>query len=354
MNIIISSLVLISSFPVYAAGGYVVRQGDTILKISDRALGIKNDQKDMRRYEFARSIIAANPDLKDPNVLHPGQTLMVPQNDTRQPSAAAPAVPVAPPPPPPAPATPPAPEPVAAPAPAPAPPPAPALAAMPPEHHEETSDFLVVQPRVQYHHFKIKNEEAEQEFKLDSQPNPGLGVAFGKAVAADMHLLLLAGLDYTRLKSLHGETDAALDGRTQWLKNFAVGLEWHPVHALKVEVLGLYNDRLFILPVEDRYEAKSVAVPGAELALKWSALHLSRSVLGLGVAGEYFGAVSKDGHSYKSVVDPVGSLFWETARGPRHLNYGVTLNFAPNAQHPAGMEQEVETFGLNMNLIFPL
>ena len=78
-----SILVIVPVFS-WAQTQYVVRKGDTLLKIADKSLGATK-KTDPRRYEVAKKIRELNPNMKNPNALEPGETIVVPA-DTKTPA----------------------------------------------------------------------------------------------------------------------------------------------------------------------------------------------------------------------------------------------------------------------------
>lgn len=343
MNTFLISIAMLFSFSVAADTTYVIRPGDTILKISDRL--IESSKSSLNRYQMARRIRAKNPKIKDFNSLTPGEVINLPEDAT---AVAKPAV---------------VPEPVEEPAPAVAQPTPvateeaekapPARDAKIEEHNVEHhhANFLLIQPRFQMHEYGIDVESTHTHHKSEGHV-VGIGLGWGFAIGKKTHLLVLAGANHADLKKFSSET---LSETNQWIKNFGLGIEYHWLTHLKVELVAIYNEHLFILPeTTGGFAVKNVAVPGAELVFDWGFWHFTSSGLGLTAGVEYAGSVTKYGNKFKAAVEPLASLYWQTNR-PGRMNYRLAATYTLSGQSPEHeIEQHVTIIGLNFTMAVPL
>ncbi|MBX3021787.1 MAG: LysM peptidoglycan-binding domain-containing protein [Bdellovibrionales bacterium] len=337
---------------------YVVRRGDTVLKIADRQLGDTTGAKDPRRYALARQILAKNPDVKDGNALTIGQTLVIPGMPTKEAAAvtAAPPATVAQ-----APTTEPAEKAVVAEA---AHPVAAASAeAAPPVHQEHSTsvahgqhpDFWTLQPRVQMVDFHTKDRTTHEKVELHSQLFTGLGLGYGWALGDHSHLLFEVGANYAGVKAT-SHHDYSIQKKELWLKNFSFGYETRLTHSLHLHVVAQLNDYLILVPtsVASVYAVRSVQMPVAEVALGWSFLHMSSSVLGLGAAAEYVFPGKDAGVKYKTGFEPAATLYWQSENGADQVNYRVDVRYQPTAQKSDFIDQHGTGYGLRLGFVFPL
>lgn len=337
----------------FADSTHVVQQGDTILNIADRVIGIQNDKKDIRRYQFARKIIAKNPNLRDPNSLTPGQKLVIP--DYPKPQIPPPvfvqstqatleypteveATPVV--------ASKPEPQPQIVPE---LPPP---VKDTPLEHAEHHGGVFMIQPRVQLDHYEIKNKSSGQKASLSSKSNAGLTLGYGVAAGEKSHVMIEIGASNVQMKSF-SEEQLILDNNSVWLKNIALGFEIGLLSSVHLHLLAMVNDYPVIVPTEiDTYTVKSVMMPGAEAAFVWDFLHMESSAIGLSVAGEYLADGKVDSVKYSSGFEPAGTVFWKSEHGPQKTNYRVDLRYNVSAQKSELTEQHGESWGLRLGLSF--
>lgn len=330
---------------------YVVRPGDTLLKIADQNLG-NTDRNNPRRYEFVKKTIKMNPDLKNPNALEPGQTIVLPteapaKKETHGEHAEA-AVAAAPPPTPVAEPTP-APTPVAV-----LPPPtnvtnpmqtpvaeatppaeAPKETVAPTDSHKEASahhNFIFVQPRFQMIDLVAKDEVTHTKAKMKSKSSVGLDLQYGVILSERFHLLFQAGVTSTQFGDLEGVV-GTVNHKSETLKNFAAGVAFEATHSLHLDLMAFYAEHTFLLPpTTTEYKLEAIAIPGAELNISWDFYSGSSSIFGISAIGEYLSAVKKDEVEYKSTVEPFGSLYWKSKLGPDRVNYKVTLTYKQGHQ----------------------
>lgn len=357
-------LLLAAPTMVRADTSYTVRRGDTILKIADRALGIVNDTKDPRRYEFARKIQAKNPQLKNPNGLEPGMILVIPD----APAAAARPVPeVVKPttvgaaeaevklPPAPVAAVEPEPEtePVPAPAPAPAHPSVPEASGLSHDKPQGHGDFISVQPRIQSAKIHVKDLATEAETTVQTKSSFGLDLQYGKVVGEHAVILVNAGVTSTQFKDL--EEGLSMNHMSETLKNFGVGFAYGLTSSLHLDMMFSFIDRTYVLPHDaTSYELESILIPGADINLSWNFWQAPSFVLGVSAIGEYIGAARKDDIDYKSTFEPVGALYWMSQRGSDKLNYRLTATYRKGHQKTSLTEQHEEAGVLGFAVIFPL
>lgn len=343
MKSMIAALFIIPGLA-WAQTEYVVREGDTLLKIADRSLG-SLDKKDPRRYEFANTLIKLNPTLKNPNALVPGQTILVPTTATASLKKAAvkettPAKeadkmaslkPVAAK----AEAIAAKPEPqIAAAAPATAPastaPAAPAKADHAKESHSQESahhNFFFVQPRYQTVKLSSKDEATGTEAIMNSTSSMGLDVQYGVVLNSRWHLLFQAGVTSTQFGDIKDGV-GTVNHKSEMLKTFAAGIAYEATPSLHMDLLALYTEQSFLLPpTATDYSLQAIAFPGAELNISWDFYSGARNTFGLSAIGEYLAAVSKDGVDYKSALEPYGALYWKSNYGHDRLNYKVTFTY---------------------------
>lgn len=350
---LIAALLIIPAFA-WSQTEYVVRNGDTLLKIADKALG-NSDRKDPRRYEFVKGLIKLNPSLKNPNALVPGQTILLPTDAVAAKETPAKEVAVKEAPVKEAPATEAAAnekvqslKPVAAaaeaiaakPAPqiaAPAPTPAPAAAEAKPaseekpvaeaKHEEAHHNFIFVQPRYQTVKLVSEEEATATEATMKSTSSVGLDLQYGVILNSRWHLLFQGGVTSTQFGNI---TDgvSTVNHKSEVLKSFAAGVAYEATPSLHLDLLALYTEQSFLLPVTaGDYELKAVAFPGAELNASWDFYTGASNIFGVSAIGEYLAAVTKDSVEYKSILEPYGALYWKSNKGPDHVNYKVTLTY---------------------------
>lgn len=338
---LIAALLIIPAFA-WSQTEYVVRNGDTLLKIADKALG-NSDRKDPRRYEFVKGLIKLNPSLKNPNALVPGQTILLPTEavaakeapakevavkeapvkeaaatetaanekvqSLKPVAAAAEAIAAKPAPP------------IAAPAPTPAPVPAEA------KHEEAHHNFIFVQPRYQTVKLVSEEEATATEATMKSTSSVGLDLQYGVILNSRWHLLFQGGVTSTQFGDI---TDgvSTVNHKSEVLKSFAAGVAYEATPSLHLDLLALYTEQSFLLPVTaGDYELKAVAFPGAELNVSWDFYTGASNIFGVSAIGEYLAAVTKDSVEYKSILEPYGALYWKSNKGPDHVNYKVTLTY---------------------------
>lgn len=385
--------VLLLTLPMQALAdtSYLVREGDTVLKIADKIIGAK---KDPRRYAVAKKILALNPGIEDSNLLSPGQSIVVPDSFDKKPSSASAEVvtkknpkvipvimdendkstveassddseemteaapgkqPIIVPPEDKAtsaaalesviaasakkseekpsiivPASPP-------------PPPPPSLA---------SSGFLLVQPLMDFSDYKITNKSTDREVNVKSRLSSGLRLQYGINLKSDLHFIVGLGADYTQLDQFDDGT-TSLAHTIQWQKTvnamlaYDLGTQWH----LLGKIEGA--DRLFVLPNgTNSFDTENVFIPGAALSINWDFLQTHSFLLGASVGGHYFGEASKDGITYKSSLDPSASLYWKS-RGLQTLNYRVGVDYLLRNQDTDTTKQREETFIFGLTIVAP-
>ncbi len=373
---------------------YIVREGDTLLKIADRSLGT-SDKKDSRRYEYAKNLIKLNPKLKNPNALVPGQTILLPgmapsiketavretapakeakavesppkevvtngKVGSLKPVAIATAVIAAQPAPPVAvPATT---VPVAPTTPLPEPKPEvhEALAKEAPAKKEELAKetpsaeavhrgFIFVQPR--YHLVKLTAEDdaTQSEATMKSNSSVGFDLQYGKIINERWHLLFQAGLTNTQFSEIEDNAGTVINHKSETLKSFGAGVAYEATPRLHMDLMALYTEQSFLLPeaTSGEYKLESIAFPGVELNISWDFYSGARNTIGLSAIGEYLGNATKDGIEYKSALDPYGALYWNSNYGPERVNYKVTLAYKRGHQETSvnKKKEDVSTLGI--------
>lgn len=351
-------LVSISSF---AQSSYTVQKGDTLLSIADKTLGITK-KKDPRRYEFAKQIQTLNPDLKNPNVLEPGDTLTLP-GSAKPVLAEKPVLiekpvveekPVA--------IEEPVTTPVAeeAPAPAPAPTPEPIAVPAPVDHelekahdtHSEHPDFFFVQARYQMLQFKAKDETTKTESTLPAGSSYGLDLQYGKILSETWHLLFQAGFTQTSFKDFK-EDGRTINHKSETLKFFGLGVAYELSHTLHLDLMATYADRTFLIPTTPTdYELKAHMIPGADLNISWDFYSADSNIFGVSAIGEYIASLKKDDIEYKSSVEPVYALYWKSNNGHEAFNYKATLTYKQGHQKTSVSEQHEDLTALALGVYF--
>jgi hypothetical protein len=352
---------------------YVVREGDTLLKIADRSLG-SVDKKDPRRYEYAKTLVKLNPELKNPNALVPGQTILLPGDpvslkqaavketapakETAAPEAEAPAVekvgslkPVAA-------ATAviaakPEPQVTVPPAPvAPLPAPSPSMEVKPEAHSAEAAHhgFIFVQPRYQTVKLTSENESTHTEATMKSNSSVGFDLQYGKIINERWHLLFQAGLTSTQFGDIEHGAGTVINHKSETLKSFGVGVAYEATPSLHVDLMALYTEQSFLLPEATlgEYKLEAIALPGVEFNISWDFYSGARNIIGLSAIGEYLGNATKDGVEYKSSLDPYGALYWKSNFGADRVNYKVTLTYKHGHQETSvnKKKEDVGTVGV--------
>ena len=349
---------------------YIVKKGDTLLSIADKSLGT-TDKKNPRRYEMAKQIQALNPQLKNPNVLEPGETLTLPglaeskPVPTPAPVIAAPiplpptdlpltpeTAPVAEAPvvaeePPPAPAEVPAPAIEAAPAPM-----APAAHAAAEEKHSEHPDFFFIQARYQMLKFKASDVTTKTESTLESKMSYGFDFQYGKILNEKWHLLAQAGITQTEFGDFK-EAGRTINHKKETLKFFGLGAAYELSRSLHLDFMATYADRTFLIPTTATdYELKAHLIPGADLNISWDFYHGDKNIFGISAIGEYIAELKKDNITYKSSVEPLGALYWKSNYGHDSLNYKATLTYKHGHQKTDVSEQYEDLTSLGVGLYF--
>lgn len=340
---------------------YVVRKGDTLLKIADKTLGAKSSQ----RYEFVKKIQNLNPELKNANAIEPGQTLKIP-SDTKavvvekavQPAAAPAEILPAPTPTPPAAETP-VPAPVA-PTPVITQTPLSAHASNPSPHdknvHEEASshsNFFFIQPRYQMLEIKTKELATKTNVSMKSQSSFGLDVQYGWILNDHFHLLFQAGLTQTQFNDIKGDTPVSVNHKKETLKSFAAGVAYEATHTLHLDLMLMYADRTFLLPATlPDYELEAVAIPAAELNVSWDFYAGDSNIFGLSAIGEYLLSAKKNGVDYKSAFEPFGALYWKLNYGHDNMNYKATLTYKHGHQKTSVSDQKEDLTALGFGFYF--
>lgn len=340
------AFILLFSTPAFSGAQtqYIVQKGDTVLKIADKNLGT-TERKDPSRYDYAKQIQKLNPEIKDLNLLLPGQTLIIPTKNKpaaveRQKIQVTPQ----------AIAAEPAPVPVVAPPPPLTEPPAHVVT-----HHEVENhrNFLFVQPRIQIVNLDVENLATETEAKLKSKTSFGLDLQYGKIINEKFHLLFQAGITQTNYKDIEGDA-TAIDHKSETSKAFGVGLAYEVTPALHLDFMMLYADHTFLLPgvVAAEYKLESVTIPGAELNVSWEFYSGSTNILGVSVIAEYIANYTKDEIDYKSALEPFGALYWKSNLGHDETNYKATLTYKHGHQKTNVSEQKEELASLGFGLYF--
>lgn len=368
-----SLFLLLFIFPAlsWAQTKYVVRRGDTLLKIADRALGSPNDP---RRYEFVKKIRKLNPDIANPNELEPGLSLNLPSTGPVVTKQKAP-VEVA--------------EPVTPPTPAPKIDPAPAVheqariqppeqelvhanpqpVAPAPQHEEKPhtqeqsahaaheaghSNFIFVQPRYQTVKLEAKELATETEATMKSKSSYGLDIQYGWILNENFHLLFQAGFTQTQFKDIEGEDPLiSVNHTSETLKSFALGIAYEATSTLHMDLMIMQAEHTFLLPeVLPAYELHAVAIPGAELNISWDLYSGSANIFGISAIGEYIGALKKDSVEYKSALESLGALYWKSNYGHDSTNYKVTLTYKHGHQDTDLTEQKEELATLGLGFYF--
>jgi hypothetical protein len=370
MNKLFSILTFFVAFSAtsFADTEYVVRPGDTVLRIADRALRI-TDRSDPRRFDFAKKILAQNPQIKNKNALEIGDKITIPATGERAVASEAPEKA-------------PAPEEIVEEKAVPekveesmapeavvpevkkvvleeepkvnAPKEVEPAKAHGSDREIEPSDFFAVEPRYVFNSYKVKDKQADKDLNLYSKVNAGIGFTYGKMLTHDLVLLFEAGAQYTQMRSLH-DPQGDLVEQSQWLKDFAIGVEYEIVYSLSVEAKATLADHLFILPRGGmEYAVEGVLIPGGEIALNWAFLQQRSFFIGIGVGAEYAGWASKSGRTYKSVIDPAASLYWQTRRGEHKTNYRLAATYSASGQSSDVTDQDGTNIGANFSFVFPL
>lgn len=365
----IVGLFLLISMSAEAQTQYVIRKGDTLLKISDRALGITN-RNDVRRYQYLRKLLALNPDLRNPNALEPGQTILVPTEGNSDEKAVAEEKPALapPPPPPPTPKAEEPPPPVVTETqtpldsasktktPVPQTSPLPSAPVAPPvveKKVDEHADFFVLQPRYQKLKIKAKDKATETEASMEATSSFGLDLQYGRIINERFHFLFQVGVTQTQFKDIESTTGAAVNHKSETLKSFAVGLAYEATHTLHLDVMAVFADRTFLLPATSPdYELAGVMLPGAEVNLSWDFFSGTTSIFGISAIGEYVANGKKGDVDIKSVFEPLGALYWKSNFGERRMNYKVTLTYKHGHQNTSISEQKEDLLGLGVGFYF--
>lgn len=327
---------------------YIVRKGDTLLKIADQNLG-NTDRNNPQRYEFVKKLIQLNPSLKNPNALEPGQTITLPtETPAKKQVVETPPEPVTAPAPTPA-VTLPAPTnvanplqspPVEAAAPAPETPKEPPAHALEPKPQSPAAEapknahhnFIFVQPRLQMIELTAKDELAHTKAKMKSKSSVGLDLQYGVILSDRFHLLFQAGVTSTQFGDLEGVV-GTVNHKSETLKNYALGVAFEATHSLHLDLMAFYAEHTFLLPpTATDYQLEAIAIPGAELNISWDFYSSNSNIFGISAIGEYLSTVKKDEVEYKSTLEPFGSLYWKSNRGPERVNYKVTLTYKQGHQ----------------------
>lgn len=377
----------------WAQTQYIVRKGDTLLKIADKSLGIA-DKNDPRRYEVVKKIRALNPELKDPNALEVGQTILVPSSEKGSTATAKSVAPKVPPvaptavaekvltpsseviksaeiqspaaeakleahpeltqsPAAPAVVEPPAVSPVAQPE-VPAPPSAETAKPQDAKRKESAHhNFLFVQPRYQTLKIKTKEIATETEASMTAKSSVGLDIQYGVVLNDRLHVLFQAGVTTTQFKDIEGDAAPIVDHKSETLKSFGLGVGYQLFSKLNVDFMMIYADRTFLLPEAlPDYKLHAVAIPGAELNISWDIYSGASNIFGISAIGEFIGALKKDHVEYKSTVDPVGAIYWKSNRGHERTNYKVTLMYKRGHQDTDISKQKEDLGVLGVGFYF--
>lgn len=331
---------------------YVVRKGDTLLKIADKALGANSSQ----RYEFVKKIRSLNPDLKNVNAIEPGQTLKIP-SDTKAVVVEKAVQPAA------------TPTPAAAETPAPAPvtsvpmitqTPLNAHASAPSTHEKNThgevsshSNFFFIQPRYQMLEIKTKELATKTNVSMKSQSSFGLDVQYGWILNDQFHLLFQAGITQTQFNDIKGDTPVSVNHKKETLKSFAAGVAYEATHTLHLDLMLMYADRTFLLPATlPDYELEAVAIPAAELNISWDFYAGDSNIFGVSAIGEYLLSAKKNGVDYKSAFEPFGALYWKSNYGHDNMNYKATLTYKHGHQKTSISDQKEDLTALGFGFYF--
>ncbi|OYZ18051.1 MAG: hypothetical protein B7Y39_14210 [Bdellovibrio sp. 28-41-41] len=343
----------------WAQTQYVVRKGDTLLKIADKSLG-NPKTKDPRRYEIAKKIRELNPTLKGPNTLEPGQTIAVPNEMKTEVAEKAvaltppthPPVTLAEPTPPVAQALAEVPAPPVKPEPPPLPPPVPALTATPPapseparaveaKHDEKHSNFFLIQPRLQTLQIDTKELATETKATLKSQSSAGIDLQYGVVLSERVHLLFQAGVTQTEFNNIEGVEGITVNHKTETLNSYAVGVAFEATPKVHLDLMLMQAERTFLLPeVLPAYLLEKVALPGAEFNISWDVYSGTSNIFGISAIAEYIGELKKENIEYKSTVEPLVALYWKSNRGADHTNYKMTLTYKQGHQDTNLTEQK--------------
>lgn len=373
MKILVAAF-LITPCLAWSQTEYVVREGDTLLKIADKTLG-GGDKKDPRRYAFAKELVKLNPTLKNPNALVPGQKILVPTEEASsttavavketapakeaeaheatakeapvaekvgslKPVAAATAVIAAKP----------EPQVVA---------PTPATKPEAPESHEahsteaEHHNFFLVQPRYQSMKLTSKEDTTDTEATMNSTSSVGLDIQYGKIINERWHLLFQAGFTSTKFGDIKDNV-GTVDHNSETLKSFGIGVAYEPAPSLHMDLMALYSEQSFLLPeaTAGEYKLESVAFPGVELNISWDFYSGAKNIFGVSVIGEYLGNSTKDGIEYKSTLDPSAALYWQSNLGHDHVNYKVTLSYKHGDQETSVNKKAEDLSTLGVGFYF--
>lgn len=340
----------------FAQESYTVRKGDTLLSIADKALGLTK-KNDPRRYQFAKQIQALNPQLKNPNILEPGESITLPASAKIDTATAATAVttPVVQPPTVVEEAAKPEETPVAETVPATnpvadEPTPAAHTAAHSADKHSQHPDFIFLQARYQSLKFKAKDETTKTESTLPAGSSYGLDLQYGKILNETWHLLFQAGFTQTNFKDFK-ETGRTINHKSETLKFFGLGVAYDLTHTLHLDLMATYADRTFLIPTTSTdYELKAHMIPGADLNISWDFYSGNSNIFGASAIGEYIASLKKDDIKYESAVEPVYALYWKSKNGHDSLNFKATLTYKHGHQKTNVSEQyeDLTTLGLGV------
>lgn len=365
----------------WAQTQYTVRKGDTLLKIADKALGTAKGT-DPRRYELVKKIQSLNPDLKNPNALEKGQTIILP-NDTKLATEVKPAVeakaPEVPAPAAPVPQTPPAsqtpvvelpqaspPTTKVEPPPAPVPPPPPVAPTTPPpapvaqpaptvekSHEAAHHNFIFIQPRYQMVEVSTTEVASQTKAKMKSDSSAGLDIQYGMILNHRFHLLFQAGMTQTQFKDIEGDNTPTVNHKSETLKSFALGVGYEPTSTLHLDLMLMQADHTFLLPtILPEYKLEAVAIPGAELNISWDIYSGASNIIGISAIAEYIGSLTKDEIEYKATTETLGALYWKSKFGHDKVNYKVTLTFKNGHQDTNLTKQHEDLSILGIGVYF--
>jgi LysM repeat protein len=377
-----SLIAFLSVAPIFswAQTQYVVRKGDTLLKIADRTLG-NSKTKDSRRYELAKKIRNLNPNLKDPNALEPGQVITIPSEVTTEAATeskiestdkpAPPAelkaakdektVPLTPPTHPPVTLAEPVPPIAEQPTP-PVPPQVPVLTATPPvppsdatsdKQESKHSNFILIQPRLQTLQIDAKELATETKATLKSQSSAGIDLQYGVVLSKRIHLLFQVGATQTEFNNIEGVEGITVNHKTETLNTYALGVAFEATHKVHLDLMIMQAERTFLLPeVLPAYLLEKVAIPGAEFNVSWDVYSGASNIFGISAIAEYIGELKKDNIEYKSTVEPMIALYWKSDRGSDRINYKMTLTYKTGHQDTNVTEQkeDLAVFGVGFYL----
>ncbi len=366
LNKSLIALLFVAPIFSWAQTQYVVRKGDTLLKIADKSLG-NPKTKDPRRYEIAKKIRELNPTLKDPNALEPGQAITVPNEmktevaeKTAPPVEAKPAkdekaVALTPPTHPPVTLAEPTPPVAQAPAEVPAPPPAPSepVRAVEAKHEEKHSNFFLIQPRLQTLQIDTKELATETKATLKSQSSAGIDLQYGVVLSERVHLLFQAGVTQTEFNNIEGVEGITVNHKTETLNSYAVGVAFEATPKVHLDLMLMQQERTFLLPdVLPAYLLGKVALPGAEFNISWDVYSGASNIFGISAIAEYIGELKKENIEYKSTVEPLVALYWKSNRGADRTNYKMTLTYKQGHQDTNLTEQKenIAVFGVGFYL----